>query len=73
MWLVICMYNVYYVYVCTYVCTNIGGLNVSFNQTSYSITENVRIAQLVLILNNQSTETITVKVSSTGGSANGKH
>ena len=47
-------------------------LNVNFNQSTYSVNENDRILQPVLILSNPSSTDITVQVRSTDKTATGE-
>ena len=48
-------------------------LNVNFNQSTYSVNENDRILQPVLILSNPSSTDITVQVRSTDKTATGEY
>jgi len=47
-------------------------ITVSFNQSTYSVDEDDRPAQPVLVLSNPSSSDITVQVFSTDGTATGK-
>ena len=48
------------------------GITVSFNQSEYSVFENVTVVQPVLILSNPSSTNISVQVTDNGDTAFGK-